>query len=114
MDKNITATMTDAEKEFANAIADGMNAAFKKADMQNNLAIGISSVAAVGGLALAGVGIYTAMKSNVAIGTTAALVGITATGIGGYKLIDSIERKKLSSAFIKGMEEYYNTSDDAK
>ena len=50
MDKNITATMTDAEKEFANAIADGMNTAFKKADMQNNLAIGISSAAAVGGV----------------------------------------------------------------
>ena len=114
MDKNITATMTDAEKEFANAIADGMNAAFKKADMQNNLAIGISSAATIGGLALAGVGIYTAMKSNVAIGATAALVGIIATGIGGYKLIDSIERKKLSSAFVKGMEEYYNMPDDAK
>ena len=114
MDKNITATMTDAEKEFANAIADGMNAAFKKADMQNNLAIGISSAAAVGGLALAGVGIYTAMKSNVAIGATVALVGIIATGIGGYKLIDSIERKKLSSAFVKGMEEYYNEQDNAE
>ena len=111
MDKNITATMTEAEKEFANAIADGMNAAFKKADMQNNLAIGISSAAAVGGLALAGVGIYTAMKSNVAIGATATLVGIVATGIGGYKLIESIERKKLSSAFVKGMEEYYDMSD---
>ena len=107
MDKNITATMTDA-------VAEGMNTAFKKADMQTNFAIGISSAAAVGGLALTGVGIYTAMKSNVAIGTTAALVGIIATGIGGYKLIDSIERKKLSSAFVKGMEEFYNIADDAK
>lgn len=114
MDKNITATMTDAEKEFANAIAEGMNTAFKKADMQNNLAIGISSAAAVGGLALAGVGIYTAMKSNVAIGTTAALVGIVATGIGGYKLIDSINQKKFSSALIKGMEEYGNMFDNAE
>ena len=106
MDKNITATMTDAEKEFANAIADGMNAAFKKADMQNNLAIGVSSAATIGGLALTGVGIYTAMKSNMAIGATAALVGIVATGIGGYKLIDSINQKKFSSALIKGMEEH--------
>ena len=114
MDKNITATMTDAEKEFADAIAEGMNTAFKKADMQNNVAIGISSAATVGGLALAGVGIYTAMKSNVAIGATAALVGIVATGIGGYKLIDSIERKKLSSALIKSMEEYYNEQDNAE
>lgn len=114
MDKNITATMTDTEKEFANAIAEGMNTAFKKADMQNNLAIGISSAAAVGGLALAGVGIYTAMKSNVTIGAAAALVGIVATGIGGYKLIESIERKKLSSAFVKGMEEFYDMADDAK
>ena len=114
MDKNITATMTDAEKEFANAIADGMNAAFKKADMQNNLAIGVSSAATIGGLALAGVGIYTAMKSNVTIGATAALVGIIATGIGGYKFIESIERKKLSSAFVKSMEEYYDMVDDAK
>lgn len=102
MDKNITATMTDAEKEFANAIADGMNAAFKKADMQNNLAIGISSAAAVGGLALAGVGIYTAMKSNVAIGTTAALVGIIATGIGGYKLIDSYRAEEAVLCFRQG------------
>lgn len=114
MDKNITATMTDAEKEFANAIADGMNVAFKKADTQNNLAIGISSAATVGGLALAGVGIYTAMKSNVTIGAATALVGIVATGIGGYKLIESIERKKLSSAFVKGMEEFYDMADDAK
>lgn len=114
MDKNITATMTDAEKEFANAIADGMNAAFKKADMQNNLAIGVSSAATIGGLALTGVGIYTAMKSNMAIGATAALVGIVATGIGGYKLIESIERKKLSSAFVKSMEEYYDMANDAK
>ena len=114
MDKNITATMTDAEKEFADAIAEGMNTAFKKADMQNNVAIGISSAATVGGLTLAGVGIYTAMKSNVAIGATAALVGIVATGIGGYKLIDSIERKKLSSALVKSMEEYYNEQDNAE
>ena len=114
MDKNITTTMTDAEKEFANAVANGMNTAFKKIDMQNNLAIGISSAAAVGGLALAGVGIYTAMKSNVAIGATAALAGIITTGIGGYKLIDSIERKKLSSTIVKSMEEYYDMVDDAK
>ena len=114
MDKNITATMTDAEKAFTKAVTEGMDMAFKKADMQNNVAIGISSATTVGGLALAGVGIYTAMKSNVTIGAAAALVGIVATGIGGYKLIDSIERKKLSSAFVKGMEEYYNTSDDAK
>ena len=114
MDKNITATMTDAEKEFANAIADGMNAAFKKADMQNNLAIGVSSAATIGGLALTGVGIYTAMKSNMAIGATAALVGIVATGIGGYKLIDSINQKKFSSALIKGMEEYGNMFDNAE
>lgn len=114
MDKNITATMTDAEKEFANAITEGMNTAFKKADMQNNLAIGVSSAAAIGGIALTSIGVYTAMKSNVAIGATAALVGIIATGIGGYKLIDSIERKKLSSALVKNMEEYYNMTDDAK
>lgn len=114
MDKNITATMTDAEKEFANAIADGMNAAFKKADMQNNLAIGVSSAATIGGLALTGVGIYTAMKSNMAIGATAALVGIVATGIGGYKLIDSINQKKFSSALIKDMEEYGNMFDNAE
>ena len=114
MDKNITATMTDAEKEFTNAVAEGMNMAFKKADMQNNLAIGISSATTVGGLALAGVGIYTAMKSNVTIGAAAALVGIVATGIGGYKLFESIERKKLSSAFVKGMEEFYDMADDAK
>ena len=114
MNKNITTTMTDDEKEFANAVANGMNIAFKKVDMQNNLAIGISSAAAVGGLALAGVGIYTAMKSNVAIGATTALVGIITTGIGGYKLIDSIERKKLSSTIVKSMEEYYDMVDDAK
>lgn len=114
MDKNITATMTGAEKEFADAIAEGMNNAFKRADIRNSVDIGISSAAAVGGIALTGIGIYSAMKSNVAIGATAALVGIIATGISGYKLIDAIERKKLSSALAKGMEEYYNMADDAK
>lgn len=114
MDKNITATMTDAEKEFANAITDGINTAFKHADMKNNIAIGVSSAATMGGIALTGVGIYTAMKSNMAIGATAALVGIVATGIGGYKLIDSINQKKFSSALIKGMEEYYNEQDNAE
>lgn len=114
MDKNITATMTDAEKEFTDAINKGINNAFKRADMQNNLAIGISSTAAVGGIALTGIGIYTAMKSNVAIGATAALVGIITTSISRYKLIDHIERKKLASALVKSIEEYYDMVDDAK
>lgn len=114
MDKNITATMTDAEKELANAITDGINTAFKHADMKNNIAIGVTTAATIGGLALTGVGIYTAMKSNMAIGATAALVGIVATGIGGYKLVDSINQKKLSSALIKGMEEYGNIIDNAE
>lgn len=113
MDKNITATMTEAEKELTNAITDGINTAFKHADMKNNMAIGVSSVATIGGLALTGVGIYT-MKNNMAIGATAALVGIVATGIGGYKLIDSINQKKFSSALIKGMEEYGNMFDNAE
>lgn len=108
MDKNITTTMTEAEKELANTITDGINTAFKHADMKNNIAIGVSSAATISGLALTGVGIYTAIKSNMAIGATAALVGIVATGIGGYKLIDSINQKKFSSALIKGMEEYGN------
>lgn len=113
MNENITTTMTDAEKAFTKAVAEGMNKAFKKADMQNNVAIGISSAAAVGGLALAGVGIYT-MKSNVAIGAAVSLVGIIATGIGGYTLINSIERKKLSAALVKSMDEYYNEQDTAE
>ena len=113
MDNNITATMTEAEKELANAITDGINTAFKHADMKNNVAIGVSSAATIGGLALTGVGIYT-MKANMAIGATAALVGIVATGIGGYKLVDSINQKKFSSALIKGMEEYGNMFDNAE
>ena len=113
MDENITATMTDTEKAFTKAVAEGMNKAFKKADMQNNVAIGISSATAVGGLALTGVGIY-AMKSNVAIGATVSLVGLIALCGGGYKLIDSIERKKLSSTLVKSMEEYYNEQDNAE
>lgn len=112
MDKNITATMTDAEKEFTDAITKGINDAFKRADMQTNIAIGVSSAATIGGLALTGIGIYTAMKSNVTIGATAALVGIIATGLGGYKLVDSINQKKLTSGLIKGMEEAGNNLDN--
>ena len=114
MDKNITATMTDAEKEFANAIADGMNAAFKKADMENNVAIGVSSVATIGGLALTGVGIYTAMKSNMYLGATVAVAGLVVAGLGGYKLVDSVNQKKVTSALIKGMEEYNNMVNETK
>lgn len=114
MNENITATMTEAEKEFANAITNGINTAFKQADRKNNIAIGVSSAATVGGLTLAGVGIYTAMKNNVAIGTAVAVAGIVTAGIGGYKLVDSINQKKLSSALIKGMEEYGNMIDNAE
>ena len=112
MDKNITATMTDAEKEFTDAITKGINDAFKRADMQNNIAIGVSSAATIGGLTLTGIGIYTAMKTDVSIGATAALVGIIATGLGGYKLVDSINQKKLTSGLIKGMKEAGNNLDN--
>ena len=114
MDKNITATMTDTEKEFANAVVEGVNTAFKKADMQNNLAIGISSAATVGGLALAGIGIYTAMKSNMSLGATVAVAGLVVAGLGGYKLVDSVNQKKVTSALIKGMEEYNNMVNETK
>lgn len=107
MDKNITAT-TDAEKVFTDAITKGINDAFKRADMQTNIAIGVSSAATIGGLALTSIGVYTAMKSDVTIGATAALVGIIATGLGGYKLVDAINQKKLTSGLVKGMKEAGN------
>lgn len=113
MNENITTTMTDAEKEFANAITDGINTAFKRADMKNNIAIGVTAAATIGGLALAGVGIYT-MKSNAAIGAAVAVAGIVTAGIGGCKFIDSVNQKKFSSALIKGMEEYGNMIDNAE
>lgn len=114
MNENITATMTDAEKEFANAVTDGINTAFKRADMKNTIAIGVSSAVTIGGLAITGVGIYTAMKNNMALGTAVAVAGIVTAGIGGYKLVDSVNQKKFSSALIKGMEEYSNMIDNAE
>lgn len=113
MNENITATMTEAEKELANAITDSISAAFKRADMKNTIAIGVSSAVTIGGLALVGVGIY-AMKNNMSIGTAVAAAGIVTAGIGGYKLVDSVNQKKFSSALIKGMEEYSNMIDNAE
>lgn len=113
MDKNIT-TMTDAEKEFTDAITKGINDAFKRADMQTNIAIGVSSAATIGGLALTGVGIYTAIKSNMSLGATVAVAGLVVAGLGGYKLVDSVNQKKLTSGLIKGMKEAGNNLDNAE
>lgn len=111
---NIFAGANTTEMEFAAALTKGVNDTFKRADMENNVAIGVSSVATIGGLALTGVGIYTAMKSNMYLGATVAVAGLVVAGLGGYKLVDSVNQKKVTSALIKGMEEYNNMVNETK